>query len=105
MVLEKVNEELDARSEMLIEHLVVEASIANGKTSELSCVPVRILAASNGCFDESVLQQLLVEVARVAAKITNQVAHFSPDSCIFVANERVQVSVNVCVVDRLVELF
>ena len=90
---------------MLIEHLVVEASIADGKTSELSCVTVRILAASNGCFDKSVLQQLLVEVAGVATEITDQVAYFSAYACIFVANERVQVNVDVGVVDRFVELF
>ena len=90
---------------MLVEHFVVEAGIADGKTSELSCVPVRVLAASNGCFDKSVLQQLLVEVAGVAAKITDQVAYFSAYACIFVANEGVQVNVDVCVVDGLVELF
>ena len=90
---------------MLIEHLVVEASIAHGKTSELSCVPVRILAASYGCFDKSVLQQLLVEVAGVAAKITDQIADFSAYACVFVTNEGIQVNVDVCVVDRLVKLF
>lgn len=41
----------------------------------------------------------------MATKITNQVAHFSANSSIIVTYERAQITVDVGVVDRLIELF
>ena len=41
---------------MLIKDLVVEASVANSEAGELTGVAVRILAASNRSFDQSMFE-------------------------------------------------
>lgn len=90
---------------MLIQDFVVEASVTNCKAGELPGVPIRVLAACNCSLNQAVLQELFIEVAGVSAEVTNQVAHLSPNTSILMANERVQVHVDVSVMDRFIELF
>ena len=90
---------------MLIQDLVVEAGVSNGETSKLPSVAIWVLAARDCSFDQAMLQELLVEVASMSAQVTDQVAYFGPNSRILVANERVQVDINVSVVNRFVEFF
>ena len=89
---------------MLVEHLVVEASISHSEAGKLAGVAVGVLTASDGGLNQSVLQKLLVEVTCVPAEISNQVAYLSPDSCIFVANQCIKIYIDVGIVDRLIEL-
>ena len=105
LVLEKIDEKFDARAQVLVQDFVVEASVSNCKAGKLPCVPVRVLTACNRSLDQAVLQELFIEVASVPAEVTNQVAHFGPNTSIFMANERVQVHVDVGVMDRFIELF
>ena len=105
LVLEKINEELDTRPQMLVQDLVMEASITHGETGELASVAVGILAALDSGLDQPVLEKLLIEVASVAAQIADKVADFRTDARIIVANQRAQVSVDVRIVDRLIEFF
>lgn len=51
------------------------------------------------------LEELFVEVAGVSAQVTDQVADLGPNACVFVANESVQVNIDVCVMNWLIELF
>ena len=89
---------------MLIQDLIVEASVAHSEASKLSSVSVRILTARNGSLNKSMLEQLLIEVASMSAQITNQVADFGPNTGIFMADERVEFNIDIGVVDRLIEL-
>lgn len=52
---------------MLIQHIVVEAGITDGKTSEFSSVPVWISTALDGSSDQPKLQQFLIEEASMSA--------------------------------------
>ncbi len=63
---------------MLIENVVVEASVADSETRELTGVSVRVPTALYGCRDETVFQQFLVEEARVATEITYEVTNLGP---------------------------
>ena len=83
----------------------METSIAHSEACKLSRVPIRVLAARNCGLDQAMLQQLLVEVASVAAEVSNQIANFGSDASVLMADQSVQVQVNVCVVDRLIKLF
>ena len=90
---------------MLIEDFIVETSVSYSEAGELSRVAVWISATLNSCRNQAVLEQLLVEEASVAAKISNQIAYLCSDSCIFMLDQTLQISVDVRVVDRVVELF
>ncbi len=90
---------------MLIEDLVMEASVSYGEASELSGVPVRVLAARDCSLDQTMLQELLIEVASVSAEVTDQVANLRTDASIFMTDQSVQIDVDVSVMDRFVELF
>ena len=104
LVFEEVDEEFDTWTEMLVQDLVMETSVTHSETSKLSSVAVWILAAGNRCLDQSMLQELLIEIARVTTQITDQVADFCPDASIIMADESVQVHIDVGIVDWLIEL-
>ena len=89
---------------MLIQNLVVEASIAHGEASKLTSVPVAVSATFNSSGNEPVLQKLLIKEASVAAQVSNQIANLSPYLCILVLNQGVEVIVHICVVNRLVKV-
>ena len=105
MVLEKIDEKFDAWAQVLIQDLVMEAGVSNGETSKLPSVAIRVLTARDCSFDQAMLQELFIEVASVSAQVSDQVAHLGPNARIFMTNERVQVNIDVCVVNRFVELF
>ena len=90
---------------MLVENLVMEACIAYCKAGKLASVSVRILAALNSSLNQSVLEKFLIEVASVTAQITNQVTDFGSDTCVIMADKGVKVNVDVCIMNRLIELF
>ena len=71
---------------MFVEDVIMEASITNGKTGELSGVSVWVSAALYRCWDQTKLKKLFVEESSVSAEVTNQVADFSSDAGIFVQN-------------------
>ena len=104
LIIQKVHQKLDTRAQMLIQVLIVEASVAHSEESKLSSVSVRILTARNGSLNKSMLEQLLIEVASMSAQITNQVADFGPNTGIFMTDERVEFNIDIGVVDRLIEL-
>ena len=89
---------------MLIKHIIMEASISHSKACKLASVPIRVLAASNCSFNQSVLKQLLVEEASMSAKVSYQVADLGTDTSIFMGDEVIQISINICVVNRIVEV-
>lgn len=64
---------------MLIQDVIVEASISDCKASELPSVSVRILAALDGSGDQPELEQLLIEEASVATQVADQVTDLGPD--------------------------
>lgn len=61
---------------MLVENIVVESCIANSEARELSGVSIWVLATVNGCLDQPILQQFLVEETSVSAQISNEIADF-----------------------------
>mgnify|MGYP002809575301 CR=1 FL=1 len=89
---------------MLIQDIVVEASITDGEAGELAGVAIGVLAAGDSRLDQTVLEKLFVEVASVSAEVSDEVADLGTDSGVFVADQRVQVDVDVCIVDGLIEL-
>jgi len=52
---------------MLIQSVIVEASIANCKARELPCVPVNITAALNARFDKSEPEKFIIEKPSMSA--------------------------------------
>ena len=80
---------------MLVENIVMEASVSNSKARELSCVSVWVLAALDSSRNESELQQLFVEEPSMSTEISDQVADFGPDRSISVGNQSFQVIVNI----------
>jgi len=105
LIFEQIDEKFDTRAQMLVQDLVMEPGIADCEAGKLPRVPIRVLAARDGSLDQAVLEELLVEISRVSAQVSNQVAYLGPDSSIFMADQRVQVNIDVCIVDWLVELF
>lgn len=105
LIFEQINKELDTRSQMFIQNLVVESGIADSEACKLAGVPVRILATLNRGLYQPVLEQLLVEVACMSAKVTYQVTDLGANAGIFVTDEGVEVDVDIGSVDWLVELF
>jgi hypothetical protein len=105
LIFQELNKKLDAGSEMLIQDVVVEASIANSEASKLASVPIRVLAASNGSFNQSVLEQLLIEEACMSAQVSDQVANLGSDTSILMQNQVVQVLVNIGVMNGLIKVF
>lgn len=87
LILEKVDKKDDARSEMLIQYVVVETGITNSKAGELTGVPVGISAALDSCGNKSILEQLLIEEASVTAQVSNQVAHLRSNTGVIVLNQ------------------
>lgn len=67
LVFKKINKKLDTGTQMLVQDLVMESSISNCKTSKLPGVTVGILTAGYGSLNQSVLQELFVEVTCVSA--------------------------------------
>ena len=90
---------------MLVENLVMEACIADSKAGKFASVSVRILAALNSSLNQSVLEKFLIEVASVTAQISNQVTDFGSNTRVIMADKRVKVNVDVCVMNGLIELF
>ena len=70
-VFQKINEKFDAGPQMLVQHFVVEAGVSNSEAGKFARVTVRVLAAGNSCLNQSVLEELLVEVAGVSAQIAD----------------------------------
>jgi len=52
-----------------------------------------------------VLKKLFVEVASVAAQVSNQVAHLRTNSSIIVTDQTNQLGVDIGIVDWLIKLF
>ena len=90
---------------MLVEDIVVESGISNCEACELSGVPVWVSAALNGSGDQSKVEEFLVEVTSVSAKITNQVANLGSDRGILVHDQVLQIGVDTCVMDVFVKIF
>lgn len=104
LVPEQVDQEHHARPQVLVKHIIVEASITNGKAGELTRVPVGIPAALNRRRNQPKLKQFFIEEASMAAKVSNQVANLGANIRISMRNQDLQVVVNVRIVDRLVEV-
>jgi len=89
---------------MLVKHIVVESSIAYCKASKFAGIAVNVAATLNRSSYQAVLKQLLVEEASVTAEIANQIAYFGTDVGVGMSDQHLQIVVNVCVVDWLVEI-
>lgn len=89
---------------MLIKHIVVETSISDCETGKLPGVSIRVTAAFDGGCDQTKLQKLLVEEARVSTKITDQIADLSPDGGIVVNYQVFEILVDVGRVNILIEV-
>ena len=72
---------------MLVQNFIVETGISNSKACKLASVAIRILAALDCSFNQSMLEKLLVEIPGVTAQVTNQVANLGSNASIIVANQ------------------
>lgn len=104
-VLQQLNKKHYAWSQVLIENIVVEPSIADCKAGKLSSIPIAILATIYRSLDEPMLQKLLIEELSVAAEVSDKVANFSSDPSVLMLDKHVEVVIKVRVVDRLVKVF
>merc|ERR1712187_23538 len=91
LVLEKLNEELYAWSQVLVEDFVVEACVTDGEAGELSRVAVRVPATFNSCSNQTMLEKLLIEEASMTAQISDQIANFCPNAGVFMGDQIFQV--------------
>ena len=83
-IFEQFNKQGHTWLEMLVEDVIMEASISDCKASKLSCVPVWVLATLNRSGDQTKLEQLFVEEARVPAEVSNQIADLCADRSVLV---------------------
>ena len=90
---------------MLVQHVVVEPCVTNREAGKLPGVAVGVSAALDGRCDQAEVEQLLVEIAGVAAKVTDQVANLRSDRGVLMHDQVLQISIDVRVMDVLVEIF
>jgi len=95
LISEELNKERHAWFQVLVEDIIVEASISNGEAGELPGVPIWVPAALDGRRDEPELQELLIEESSMAAEVSNQIANFGPDGGVLMHDEILEVLVNV----------
>jgi len=105
LILEEIYQQGHARSKVLIEDIIVEASVSHCEASKLPSVLIRVSAALNGSLNQSKLQQLFIEEPCMSAKVTYQVAHLCSDSSIFVQNQGLQLRIDIGCVDVFIEVF
>ncbi len=89
---------------MLVKDFVMETCISYGEAGELAGVTIWVLATGDRSFNQTMFQKLLVKIASVSAEISKEVADFGTDSSVFVADQRVQFDVDVCIMDGFIEL-
>ena len=89
---------------MLIQDVIVEASIADSKACEFARVAITVSATLNRGLDQSMLKQLLIEKLGVATKITDKVADLCSNTSIWVLNQHVQISIYVGIMDGFIEV-
>ena len=89
-VLKQLNEQRYAGAQMVVDEVVVEARVADGEARELARVTVRVLAALDRLVYQPVLEQLLVEEARVATEVADQIAHLRTDARVLVVYQLLQ---------------
>jgi len=95
LISEELNKERHAWFQVLVEDVIVEASISNGEAGELPRVPIWVPAALDGRGDEPELQEFLIEESSMAAEVSNQIANFGPDGGVLMHDEILEVLVNV----------
>lgn len=104
-----ITQELDqqnyARLEVLVQHIVVEARVTDSKTGELARVSVRVTATLDRSRNQSILEQFLIEEARVSTQVTDEVADFGADGRVLVHYQVLQILIDVRRVDVFVEIF
>ena len=79
LVSQELHQEGHTRLEVLVQHVIVEASVTNREAGKLPGVTVWVSATLDGCCNQSKVEQLLVKVAGVTAKVTDQVANLRSD--------------------------
>jgi hypothetical protein len=82
----------------------MEARISNSEACELAGVAITVSATLDGSLDQSMLEQLFVKELSVATQVTNQVANLGTNASIWMLDQHIQISVNVRVMDWLVEV-
>lgn len=90
---------------MLLKKFIVKTSIADRKTGELTGVLVAVFTALNSESDESVSLQVLVELRRMTADVSKQVADLGAHLRIHVLDEAAQVRIGAARVDVLLLVF
>ena len=105
LVSQKLYKERHTRLQVLIQDVVMEASVSYGEASKLPRVSIRVLAALNGRRDQPKLEQLLVEEPSMSAQVSDQVAYLCSNRRVFMDNQSFQRLVNVSIVNILIEVF
>lgn len=105
LISQQLHEEWHTGLQMLVKDVVVEACISDGKARELPGVSIGVSATLNGRGNESEIEELLVEVPRVSAQVSDKVAHLGSDGGVRMHNQILEVVIDVGVVDVLVEVF
>ena len=103
LILEELDKQCHAWPQMLVQHFIVEASIADCEACKLPRVTIWVSATLDSRGDQAVLEELLVEEAGVTAEVPNQVANLRPDASVFVLDQVLQVRIDVRIVDWIVE--
>lgn len=83
----------------------METCVTYSEASEFSGVSVWVSARLNSSRNKAKVEELLVEVAGVSAKISDKVANFGSDRSIVVNDQSFEVIVNGGVMDVFVEIF
>jgi len=105
LILQKLNQNNNTRFQMFIKNIVMETSISYSKTCKLSSVPVYISTTFYSCCYQSEFQEFFVEKASVSAQITYKITNFRSYIRILMYDKRLQVVVNICIVNGLIKIF
>ena len=89
---------------MFVDHVVMESCVTHGKARKLSCVWILVCASLDGSINETLLQQLVVEVSCMTTQVTDEVANFGSHACIRMSDQHFEWSVQVSMVDGLIDL-
>lgn len=89
---------------MLIQHIIVEASVTYCEASKFPCVTVRVSATLDSGGNQTKLQEFLIEETSVSAQITDQIADFGSDIRILMSDQNLQVVVNIGIMNWLIEI-
>ena len=79
-VLQQLDQQHNARTQVLVQDVVVETCVADSEARKLARISILVTAALNSGLNKPVFEQFLVEELRVPAEVADEVAYFGADA-------------------------